>query len=306
MRPDGGPEQGAVIRSVSEGSPAAEAGLNQGDIITALDGEPVEGPQDLIDGIAEREPGDTVTLTVFDSEEEEEREVEAVLAEHPETEGQAYLGVALGGFFRFRGFEGELPQLDELPFDLPLPSPEDMPFWTLPEGELIQGAFIQRVAEDSPAAAAGLGKGDVITAIDGEPIESPQDLVDTIAEREPGDALTLTVLSSGEEEEREVEITLAEHPDKEGQAYLGVFIGGFVRSQRFGGQDIPQWMQPLEDLFKEFQGGFSLGLDDTHTLEFEWQPDGGHLELPWGLNLDFNLAPDFLKEAPCCTQDVTV
>jgi S1-C subfamily serine protease len=305
-QPDEEAEQGAIIRSVTEGGPAAEAGLSQGDVITALDGEPIEGPQDLIDAVAAREPGDTITLTVLDPEIEEERAVEVVLAEHPEEEDQAYLGVALGGFFRFRGFEGELPHLDELPLDMPMPSPEHMPFLTPPEGELIQGAFIQRVADDSPADAAGLGKGDVITAIDGEPVESPQDLVDTIAEHEPGDVLALTVLSSGDEEEREVEVTLAEHPDKEGQAYLGVYIGGFVRSQRFEGQDEPQWMQPLEDLFKGFQGRFSLEPDDAHPFGFEWRPGGGHLELPFGLDLNFDLAPDLLQEAPCCTQDVTV
>jgi S1-C subfamily serine protease len=302
--PDGRLERGAVISRVTEGGPAAEAGLDMGDVITGLDGEPVEGPQDLVDAIAEREPGDTVTLTVFDSEEEEERDVEVVLAEHPENEGQAYLGVALGGFFRFRSFEGEFPPLDELPFAMPVPSPEDIPFLTPPEGELIQGAIVRRVAEDSPASASGLAAGDVIIAVDGEPVASPQDLVETIAQREPGDAVTFTVLGSADEEEREVEITLAERPEKEGQPYLGVVIGGFVRSRRFQEQDEPHWMQPLERFFEGFHHGFSLELDGEHKFEFEWGPDG-HLELPFELDLDFNLFPDLFQEAPCCTQDVT-
>jgi S1-C subfamily serine protease len=293
--PDGGLERGAIVSSVTEEGPAAEAGLSQGDVITALDGEPVEGPQDLIDAIAEHEPGDKVTLTVFDSGEEEERDVEVVLTEHPEKEGQAYLGVTLGGFFRFRGFEGELPFLDRLPFDVPVPSPE---------GELIQGAFVRRVAEDSPASAAGLGAGDVVIAVDGEPVASPGDLVDVIAEREPGDAVTLTVLGSADEAEREVEITLAEHPENEGQAYLGVFIGGFVRSRRFEGHGAPRWMQPLERFFEGFHHRLPFELEGEYTFGFEWRPDG-HLELPFELELDFNLFPELFQEAPCCTQDVT-
>ena len=111
------------------------------------------------------------------------------------------------------------------------------------------------------------------------------------------------MLSAGDQEEREFEITLAEHPDNEGQAYLGVFTGGFF-VQRFRGQEEPHWMRPLERFFERFQGRFPFGLDDAHRFEFEWRPDG-HPELPLGLDLDFNLAPDLLQEAPCCTQDVT-
>ena len=78
-----------------------------------------------------------------------------------------------------------------------------------------------------------MGQVDLITAIDGDPIEGHRDLVDAIAEHEPGDRVTLTVVASGEEEEREVEVRLAEHPDQEGKAYLGVEIGGFVRVRRW-------------------------------------------------------------------------
>jgi putative serine protease PepD len=46
------------------GGPADEAGLEPGDVILALDGEPVEGSSELIVAIRSRQPGDTVTLTV--------------------------------------------------------------------------------------------------------------------------------------------------------------------------------------------------------------------------------------------------
>jgi putative serine protease PepD len=46
------------------GGPADEAGLEPGDVILAIDGEPVEGSSELIVAIRSRQPGDTVTLTV--------------------------------------------------------------------------------------------------------------------------------------------------------------------------------------------------------------------------------------------------
>lgn len=55
---------GAMVAEVVQGSPAAEAGLRQGDLITELDGEAIDGTEALIGAIAAHEPGETVTLTV--------------------------------------------------------------------------------------------------------------------------------------------------------------------------------------------------------------------------------------------------
>jgi S1-C subfamily serine protease len=57
--PDGA---GAVVVSVQAGAAADEAGIEQGDVITALDGESVDGPQDLAALIARHQPGDEVTV----------------------------------------------------------------------------------------------------------------------------------------------------------------------------------------------------------------------------------------------------
>lgn len=91
-------------------------------MITAIDGEPIVSPQALANAIAEREPGDRITLTVYQRDGEEERQVQVTLAEHPDDKGKAYLGVLIGGFFKIeRGSEGGEQPFDfdfELPFDL--------------------------------------------------------------------------------------------------------------------------------------------------------------------------------------------
>jgi serine protease Do len=56
--------KGVLVTSVSDDSPAAKAGLKAGDIITAIDGDKVEGAGDLARGINKKKDGE-VTLTVI-------------------------------------------------------------------------------------------------------------------------------------------------------------------------------------------------------------------------------------------------
>jgi putative serine protease PepD len=55
---------GALISSVSAGTPGAKAGLKAGDVITAIDTTPVTKADDLTAGITAHAPNDKVTLTV--------------------------------------------------------------------------------------------------------------------------------------------------------------------------------------------------------------------------------------------------
>ena len=57
-------QRGAVIMGVERGSPAARAGLRQGDLVTALNGEPVVSSRALVRGVAVLPPGETVRLTL--------------------------------------------------------------------------------------------------------------------------------------------------------------------------------------------------------------------------------------------------
>jgi S1-C subfamily serine protease len=55
---------GATVAEVVQGSPAAEAGLEEGDVITELDGDKIGDTEDLIAAIAAAQPGDTVKLEI--------------------------------------------------------------------------------------------------------------------------------------------------------------------------------------------------------------------------------------------------
>jgi putative serine protease PepD len=74
---ENGDVTGAVVVEVNVGSAAEMAGLRAGDLITAIDGEQVESPEDVGAVIAESEPGDTIGLEVLRAG--ETLDVEAVL-----------------------------------------------------------------------------------------------------------------------------------------------------------------------------------------------------------------------------------
>ena len=58
------PRQGMVVGSVEGKSPAAEAGLAAGDVITAIDNKDIQRPLDFQRAILDRKPGDRIRLAV--------------------------------------------------------------------------------------------------------------------------------------------------------------------------------------------------------------------------------------------------
>jgi serine protease Do len=57
--------RGAEVKTVQAGTPAAEAGMQIGDVILSVDGDRINNATDLITALARRHPGDRVQLTVF-------------------------------------------------------------------------------------------------------------------------------------------------------------------------------------------------------------------------------------------------
>ncbi len=72
------------------------------------------------------------------------------------------------------------------------------------------GALVVDVAADSAAEDAGLQRGDIITAFDGEDVNSMADLVAQITAHAPGDEVEVTFVRDGEDQT--VEVTLGSAP----------------------------------------------------------------------------------------------
>lgn len=69
-----------------------------------------------------------------------------------------------------------------------------------------RGALVNNVAEDSPAAKAGLSDGDIITGIDGRPVDSWTALRTAIAQLKPGAEAKVDILREGKKETLAVKV----------------------------------------------------------------------------------------------------
>jgi Do/DeqQ family serine protease len=103
------------------------------------------------------------------------------------------------------------------------------------------GALVGDVTPGSPAAKAGIQRGDVILELNGKPVSGPEDLSVRISETAPGSAVHLKIFRGGQT--RDVAVTLNELTEKEEQA-AGVesttsAMSG-VRVENLSPQDIQQ------------------------------------------------------------------
>lgn len=145
--------KGVLVGDVSAGSPGARAGLQKGDVIEAIDGEAVDGVNELRLRIASTAPGTIVHLKVLRNG--QSLDVAVTLGELPENAGQG----PLGSESENNPMNGV--QVDEL-------TPEIRREWDL--GPRIQGVVVSEVSPDSPAAEAGLQRGDIIEEVNRRPI----------------------------------------------------------------------------------------------------------------------------------------
>jgi S1-C subfamily serine protease len=74
---------GVVVLSVAEGGPAEQAGIEPGDVLLAIDDEPLRSPEDLLTALRQRDPGDEISMEV--QRDGDARTVEVTLSERPTT-----------------------------------------------------------------------------------------------------------------------------------------------------------------------------------------------------------------------------
>jgi serine protease Do len=150
------PEKGALVSNVEPNSPGAKAGLERGDVIMQLNGEPIDGPNDLKLKVAAIMPGTTVHLQV--NRGGQTRDMDLTLGEAPSGKGSGSASNEGGSQSAMRGV-----QVDELTADIRQQlglSPET------------HGVVVTQVDDGAPAADAGLQQGDVIQQVNRHPVNS--------------------------------------------------------------------------------------------------------------------------------------
>jgi Do/DeqQ family serine protease len=152
--------KGVAITSVEANSPGEKAGLRAGDVILAVDGQPVEDLHGLRLRVSQTAPGTAIKLRVL-RETGRTEEVAVTLAQLPGSEARA--GGPGGG-----GAGGALNgvKVEEL-------TPQVARQLGIPRN--VQGVIVSDVDPSSSAAEAGLQRGDVIQSVNREPVTSVAD-----------------------------------------------------------------------------------------------------------------------------------
>ncbi len=190
--------RGVGVTQVIKDSPAEKAGLKKDDVILRFDGESVSSTRKLTRLVSESSPDQTVRITI--SRGGGEQEVSATLSKHN-------MGNLLGASIRddvLKGIQKDWPQIqsgdgDFNVFSFGANRRIGVSTQTLTKqladyfGAKDGGVLITSVTENSPAAKAGLKAGDVITAIDGEKVDSSGDITRAINKKQDGE-VSLTVL----------------------------------------------------------------------------------------------------------------
>ncbi|MCA1622723.1 MAG: PDZ domain-containing protein [Acidobacteria bacterium] len=203
--------RGVGVEKVSENSPAAQAGLQNGDVILKLNGEEVTSVRKLTRLISEVAPDHQARLTILRGGNEREITVTIGKRAMPKFENTGMLEKLYG-----------LPGIPEYPNRPMPPNGQIIPFgdadknvfvWRSNSSSQIgvgvtpltkqlgdyfgisdgKGLLVNNVRENSPAAKAGLKAGDIIVEVEGKQVKETFDLIRAVNEKKEGDVV-LTIV----------------------------------------------------------------------------------------------------------------
>jgi len=168
---------GAAVSNVEEGSPAAKAGLEVGDVILKIDGRTVEGSADLSRTIRALKPGSKITLGVWRGG--KARDVSITVAEFKDDEAKA----ADSGKGRSKKAENKPGKLGLAVTDLTADQKKALK---------VSGGVVVEAVEGS-AAAAQIDVGDVILRVNNVDITTAKSFNDTVAKLDPKKPVALLI-----------------------------------------------------------------------------------------------------------------
>ena len=192
--------EGAMVTEVEPDGPGRAAGIEPGDVIVEFDGERVRSARQLSRMVSDTPSGRTVPLRVV-------RDGRRMPIEVTPESGPAWIGRharRLG-----RDLTAALPhglRVDDLGFHLGYDrfrprlgvevielSPQLADYFGVEAGVLVT-----TVRDETAAARAGVRAGDVVTAIDDQPVQAVRDLRRHVAQLDDGDSVSIHVVRDGE------------------------------------------------------------------------------------------------------------
>jgi len=170
-------DSGALIRAVVDGQPAANAGLQPGDVVTSIDGKAVSSGTQMRNIVASKVPGSTISLTVNRAGEIKQMQVK--LQERTKESLAAMSGGADVMGAKLEPVDAEMAR-------------------NLGIDENTGGFVITDIQDGSLAAAKGFSVGDVIEQINGRPFAKIDELKAALTDlEESGRAVRLVIRRGG-------------------------------------------------------------------------------------------------------------
>jgi serine protease Do len=168
--------QGALVGDVTPKGPAKDAGVQRGDVITAINGNTVNDSNELRNTISMMQPGQTVKLTI--NRNGSTKDIDVKLGELPLSKEEAANGSDNSSSKEsMKGITVETLDSDTAQ-QLQLP-------------ESTKGVVVTGVDPSSPAADAGLRKGDVIQEVNHQPVKSASEFNAAMSKAEKSGTLLL-------------------------------------------------------------------------------------------------------------------
>jgi serine protease Do len=176
-------DSGALLAGVMPNGPAAQAGLQPGDVIQSVNGQKISNPRELALDVANLKPGDDAHLSVM--HDGQNKDVALKIAQLPNDETAS-------------NDQGAGQHHEQLGLALAPLSPDLRGQLQVPDGT--NGAVVRGVQPGSPAEQAGLQPGDVIVGVGMHAVASPSDAARAIHSAMNGQnhAVALRVIRNGE------------------------------------------------------------------------------------------------------------
>ncbi|TIT65158.1 MAG: DegQ family serine endoprotease [Mesorhizobium sp.] len=163
---------GALVSQVNDGSPAAKAGVETGDVITSFAGQDVKDPKDLSRAVADVAPGARKSLDVW-------RKGKAMRISVDVGRNSDDVKTASTGDSSAPGTEqgSRAPAIGLGLMDI---TPDIRQQMNLADNE--RGAVVATVNPDKAAATAGIQPGDIIVAVNQAPVKNARQVTQAIAQ----------------------------------------------------------------------------------------------------------------------------
>ena len=165
-----GATKGILVGEVAASGPAANSGIQAGDVITAVEGRPVTTVDDLRNQIARTAPDTALKLSIF--RDGKTQDLKVSVGTQPETRQPVSLA---------NKPQGQTPEAGVLGVRV------------ADGADGLKGAEIKEVLPNSLAVEVGLQTGDVITKVDKTPVSSAQQFADAMKTAKLSAGVKLTV-----------------------------------------------------------------------------------------------------------------